>query len=533
MPDYMPPPSTLKAGASVWAYLRDSGGPAQEQSVPQQEAEIRAYCKRHGLALTRIFADVGKSGGSVTQRGQFLDMVDLTKDKPARPAGLLVWNFARFARDVDDSDYYKATLRRRGIVIHSLTDAIPEGPYAGVVEKIIDIANEEKRRQNSRDVKRALESLVSQGFAPGGTPPRGYLSERVTIGKHKDGRERFAPRWKPDPELFPLVQLAWKMRAEGKSYNEIGRATHGRLYRSRHCWITFFSNRSYLGIGKCGDKEFPNHHEAAITPELWEAVQRVQKLTPRGNLRHPRRVAFPSLLGGLAFCSECGAAMVHHAASRRNWPFYFCGRRDSQQARHVCNARRIGARKVDALVLDTVLNQILTLDFFYNLLEEVKKQMSDVETLQAQIEQKRAERRAVERAIQNLLDLAESFGAGASLERLKQREAERSQLSAEIKDIEARRDAASIEITPEALALVLDAWRTQIVQADAFGDVAAVRSLIARFVSKVELSYTTVKIWYTYPADSLIQPTGNALLGGIALTGAIMATPITLETMEL
>lgn len=143
--------------------------------------------------------------------------------------------------------------------------------------------------------------------------------------------------------------------------------------------------------------------------------------------------------------------------------------------------------------------------------------MSDVETLQAQIEQKRAERRAVERAIQNLLDLAESFGAGASLERLKQREAERSQLSAEIKDIEARRDAASIEITPEALALVLDAWRTQIVQADAFGDVAAVRSLIARFVSKVELSYTTVKIWYTYPADSLIQPTGNALLGGTSL----------------
>jgi DNA invertase Pin-like site-specific DNA recombinase len=146
MPDYMTPPSTLKPGATVWTYLRDSGGPNQEQSVPQQEAEVRAYCTRHGLALTRVFSDVGKSGRSVNQRVHFLEMVDMSKDETIRPAGILVWNFARFSRDVDDSDYYKATIRNRGIVIHSLTDPIPDGQWAGVVEKIIDISNEEKRR---------------------------------------------------------------------------------------------------------------------------------------------------------------------------------------------------------------------------------------------------------------------------------------------------------------------------------------------------------------------------------------------------
>ncbi|MFT3892985.1 MAG: hypothetical protein QM730_15245 [Anaerolineales bacterium] len=48
---YAHPPRGLSASARVWAYLRDSGGPSQEQSVDQQEQEIIAYCKRHSLVL--------------------------------------------------------------------------------------------------------------------------------------------------------------------------------------------------------------------------------------------------------------------------------------------------------------------------------------------------------------------------------------------------------------------------------------------------------------------------------------------------
>lgn len=514
MPDYMPPPSALKPGASVWAYLRDSGGPAQEQSVPQQEAEIRAYCKRHGLALTRVFSDVGKSGGSVNQRAQFLEMIDLTQDAAVRPAGILVWNFARFSRDVDDSDFYKATIRKRGIVIHSLTDPIPEGQWAGVVEKIIDIANEEKRRQNSRDVKRALEALVSQGFAPGGTPPRGYIAVPVTIGVRKDGRPRIVAKWERDPALWDLIQLAWKLRAEGKPYGEITRATKGKIYKSHNCWNSFFSNESYLGIGKCGNKRFPNHHEAAIDQATWVAVQQIQKLKPRAGLRHPMRIAFPSLLSGLARCGSCGAAMVYHAQKSRNWPYYICGKRDRQKTSLSCDGRRVNARKVDALVLDIVLNRILTFDYFEALLTEVKKQMNDAASIEAEIKEKRADLRAVERAIQNLLELAESFGAETVLSRLKQKEAERVELAAQISDLEARRELMQVEITPEALALALDAWRAQIVHVKESGDVAALRSLLAHFVEKVELSYTTAKIWYTYPIDSLNRSRLASLLGG-------------------
>jgi len=264
MPEYNPPPADLPPGSLVFAYLRDSGGPTQEQSTAQQEQEIIEYCKAHGLALTHIFSDVARSGGKTNGREQFMMMIDATHNPATCPQGLIVWNFARFSRDADDSDYYKSLLRKRGVIIHSLTDMIPDGPYARLVEKIIDISNEEKRRQNSRDVKRGLAALVREGYNPG-TPPRGYRAVQVPRGQTRDGRQRFASRWEPDPEHFPLVQMAWRMRAEGASYKQIQDATGGNLYKSINCWHDFFRNRSYLGIARFGDVDFPDHHPAAIT----------------------------------------------------------------------------------------------------------------------------------------------------------------------------------------------------------------------------------------------------------------------------
>ncbi|MGD0879147.1 MAG: recombinase family protein [Anaerolineales bacterium] len=504
MSDYISPPSTLAPGSLVWAYVRDSGGIGQEQSTAQQEAEIMAYCKRYNLILVRLFSDVAKSGGSTGGRDQFNAMIDATKNEANRPAGLIIWNFARFSRDVDDSDYFKATLRRRDIVIHSLTDPIPEGPWSRVVEKIIDIANEEKRRQTSRDVKRSLSELVRKGYAPGGFPPQGYRAEKVVIGEKRDHTARVVSKWVPNRELWDLVKLAWQMRAEGRSYGDIQKATGGKLFRSVNCWPTFFRNKTYLGIGKFGNLEIPDHHEPAITWEVWEVVQKRAGIYPRG-LNHPRRNAYPSLLAGLAFCLECGAAMNHHtSAPSDGWPYYICNKKDRQ--RHVenaCQSRRINERRADKVVLETVLNRILSPVFLEELIEETREQMSDTAALDSKITQKQNELNGLERGIQRLLDLVETgdVETGDATTRLKQRQAERARLQSEIKILEAQRDNAKIEITPETVALILDTWRDQFTKVQEANDIRALRALLARFVVKVELGYKKGRIWYTYPVD--------------------------------
>jgi hypothetical protein len=308
--------------------------------------------------------------------------------------------------------------------------------------------------------------------------------------------------------------MAFKMRADGKSYREIIKATDGRLYTAINSWPSFFANRSYLGIGKCGDEEFPDHHEPLIDMATFEAVQAYHRLHPRAGLSHPRRIAFPSLLSGLAYCARCGASMIYHKSSHKHWPFYICSKRDRTRYMRECDGQRVNARKVDTLVFDTVLKQILTPSYFEDLLEETRQALADTGAIDREIEQKNESLRLATQAMNNLLQLVETFGPGAAMDKYKMREAEITRVKYEIQELKARRQALDVEVTPEALTLALEAWREEITQERASGNVAALRELLSRFVSKIELDYGKVKIWYTFPMTDLIPSNDPALRGG-------------------
>lgn len=501
MADYYPPP--LSHGSTVWAYLRDSGGPAQENSVTQQEAEIRAYCDRHGLSLTYIFKDIARSGGSVISRDDFERMIDLTET--LIPDGLLIWNFARFSRDSNDSTFYKALLRKRGIVIHSLTDPIPNDEFGFVIESLIDFSNAEKRRQNSRDVKRGLTALVKMRYAPG-RPPKGYKGVQIEIGVKRDGTPRKVSKWIPDPKLWDSVVTAWVMRAEGKSYREIQQATG--LYKSIPCWSTFFRNKNYLGTYTYSGQEYTDHHEAAITWEIWEAVQRIRDSDPRtkNNPRHPRRVGTPSLLTGYAYCLDCGSMMTHTPGHKdKPWRFYICGKKDRQGAK-ACPSRRVGEKPAENAILNAVMNQVLTPAYLEEVIEHARAAFGDTSEIERQIALAKRKVDDLELAIKRVFDSIERSGSQTAYDRLRERERERAQVKAEMDHLESQLAAAKVDITPEAMQIVLDEWRKQFTQARQTNDVRLIRTWLYRFVSKIEIGYNRAKIHYTYPIFDFSLP---------------------------
>lgn len=505
--NYSPPPPSLPAGARVWVYLRDSGGPNQQESVAQQEAEITAYCGRYALRVTRVFRDVAKSGGSTVKRDEFMQMVDQSEDDYLRPDGLLIWNFARFSRDYNDFVFYKSTLQRRGITVHSLTDPIPVDDFAGrVMETIISLANEEKRRQTKRDATRGLKVLTEKGFAPG-IPPRGYKAVPVCIGENRNGVPHYVSRWEPDPALADYVRLAWQLRAEGKSYAEITRATAGRLYTVSNSWVSFFKNKSYLGV--YGRREIADHHEPLITWEVWQAVQRLHESHPLyggHGLNNPRRMGNPSLLTGLLFC-ECGASMTHSKGYNKNpWRHYVCGKKQRQGNRS-CNSRRVGADKADAEISDVLLNRILTSDYFAQALDLARRNMQSSADVERQITAERRRLEDADIAINRLLRTIEKTDSPAALERLQQREAERTQARAELERLHRQLSAVEIEITPEAGEVILAAWRDKFQRSQEAGDTRESRAFLSLFIQRIEVSYNVVKkmteakIFYTHPVS--------------------------------
>jgi DNA invertase Pin-like site-specific DNA recombinase len=528
---YAPPPPGLHAGAHVWAYLRDSGGPTQEQSVDQQEQELRSYCKKHGLVLVQIFQDVARSGGSVIGRAEFMAMIDQSADEASRPQAVLIWNFARFARDYTDFVYYKATLTKRGILVHSLTDQIPADDFAGrIVETVISLANEEKRRQTSRDVKRALQALVSKGYSPG-VPPRGYIAVKVAIGEKRDGTPRIVSKWEPDPVLAELVKHAWLLRAQGKSYREITLATGGKIYTATNSWPTFFKNKAYLGIGKSGDLEVPDHHEPLITWEIWVAVQKIHEAHPlqgkSGQLNHPRRVGNPTILSGFTYCLECGALMTHSPGNKKQpWPHYICSHKDRHGVTS-CSSRRIGAASAEKQILDVVLNQVLTPDYLLEAIEETKKQLDSTPEIERQIKATRRKLEELDIAIQRNLNTIEKTGSPASQERLKQREAEKAGGQLELEKLQLKIRTAQTEITPEAAAIILAAWRAQFDRLQESGNVREIKGWLLQFISRIELGYNRARIFYTYPMMDLFPTVDDSSIAVLPHGGTNLRKPPT------
>lgn len=354
---YLPPPSTLTPGSIVDSYRRDSGGMKQDQSTDQQLAEIVAFCNLHGLILRNNYCDDAKSGGTVDGRDQFKAMIDAYLSPDKRPSGIILWNYARFARDIDDAQLHKINIRRLGIVIHSLNDQVPEGNYGRFVEFFIDMSNEEKRRQTSIDAKRGLRDLVQKHGCVPGTPPRGFKREIVHIGERRDKSEHIAHKWVPDPDFKTRVKKAFKMRAQGHPLKIIHAKT--QLFGSRNSYLTFFTNPLYIGELHYADLVIRDYCKPMVSKDIWDKVQLIiadlaQKQKTRASKRHPRRQSGVYLLSGISKCGECNAPHYGHTSYQRNGTVYLRYACTRAKRRDDCNAKPIPAVFFEKMVLDKV-----------------------------------------------------------------------------------------------------------------------------------------------------------------------------------
>ena len=499
------PPSTLPPGSQVIAYCRDSGGPHQEDSIRQQEHVLREYCQQNGLNLIRVYADTA-SGRRTKKRDQFLEMyhsIELMRED-LRPHGLLLWAYSRFSRDIVDFNFYLYGLMKNKIIIHSLTEEIPEGIAGQIMLSFTAYKNAGFSEELGKQIKRAIAARVRAGYCNGGQPPRGYIAVRDFAGLRRNGQIRSGVKWEPDPELAPLIVRAWELRAAGKSYTEIIQATEGKIYRNKNSFACHFRNESYIGTGKAGGERIENHHTAIVTRELWDAVKRVEAANARNQRddpMHRRRIKHPSLLSGLAFCVHCGAAMVLHTSA--DYRSYACGRRDRQRGMNVCaQAQRVNARKADRAILDAVLNRIFSPSFVDDLVIEIEKLNADTSRLDRDIEDAYSLVDHVRTRITRLVKLEAETGSLDEIAReikdLKRKEAEALN---QIKTLKAQRDREKPQITPEALRLVFSTWRNQIDNAFQTGDILNAKRLLAQFVQRIDLGRSTAIIHYIHPLE--------------------------------
>ena len=142
------------------AYIRVSTDDQLDLSPDSQLDEIKKYAAANDIVLSPdyIFMEQdGRSGKKAENRPEFQRMISTAKVKPKPFDCILVWKFSRFARNQDESTFYKGMLRKKlGIDVVSVSEPIMEGMYGRLIEMIIEWQDEFYSYNLGVEVKRGM-----------------------------------------------------------------------------------------------------------------------------------------------------------------------------------------------------------------------------------------------------------------------------------------------------------------------------------------------------------------------------------------
>lgn len=304
------------------AYIRVSTDDQVELSPESQLVKVREYAAKNDMLLLPqyIFHDDGISGRDAKKRPGFQQMIAAAKD-PAHPFDvIIVWKYSRFARNQEESIFYKSILRSKCKVdVISVSEPLIAGPFGSLIERIIEWMDEFYSVRLSEEVKRSMTVNAKNG-AFQASPPFGYKSENHTLTIIPDEAEIVREIFRRFVDGEPMFALA-------KSVNARNIRTHrGNPFENRTVDY-ILNNPVYIGklrwtpTGKV-HRDFRNpdsiiadsSHPAIIDIPTWEAAQaRILQLK-----QSYRYYAKPSTerkhwLCGIVRCATCGRTLTFTA----------------------------------------------------------------------------------------------------------------------------------------------------------------------------------------------------------------------------
>ena len=301
------------------AYVRVSTDDQMELSPDSQMEKIREYAVKNGLLLLSeyIFHDDGISGRAAEKRPGFQQMIATAKD-PSHPFDvIIVWKFSRFARNQEESIFYKSILRSKCKVdVVSVSEPLIAGPFGSLIERIIEWMDEFYSVRLAEEVKRSMTVNAKNGSLQA-TPSFGYRVENRQLVIVPEEAEIIR-------EIFRRFISGDAMFRIAKDLSARGIRTHrGNPFENRTIDY-ILNNPVYLGklrwtpTGRTR-RNFKNEdsiiadalHEPIIDVETWDAAQaRCAELK-----KSYKRYGKPSSerkhwLCGVVRCSACGATLI-------------------------------------------------------------------------------------------------------------------------------------------------------------------------------------------------------------------------------
>lgn len=365
------------------AYIRVSTDDQLDYSPGSQLDEIKNYAKQNGIHILDdyIFMEPeGHSGRKAKNRPEFQKMIATAKLKPKPFDVILVWKFSRFARNQDESTFYKSMLRKKlSIDVVSVSEPVLEGMYGRLIETIIEWQDEFYSYNLAMEVSRGMTKKAELG-EPQVAPPLGY---RIPY-------KRAAPEIVP--EEAKVVKLIFKMFLEGTGAFGIARYLSDcgiKGKRGGPIWssaiIRMLSNPYYAGYSRWNGITVKADFPAIISAEDFELVQKLLKSKKPSKYAKPEELS-KHWLSGVVYCSACGKRLSSQSiqGARGRYMIFQCG----GYLRGVCRVSHyVRENRLEKAVIDALKEILLLGNLEFTIRRSDINSQSHIGLIQAQVKQ--------------------------------------------------------------------------------------------------------------------------------------------------
>lgn len=318
------------------AYIRVSTNDQMDLSPESQLKEITKYANNNDITIPPEFIFMekeGRSGKMARNRPEFQRMIATAKTLPRPFDVILVWKFSRFARNQDESTFYKGMLRKKlKIDILSVSEPILDGMYGRLIELIIEWQDEFYSYNLSAEVHRGMEQkAIGGGYQsafPYGYRANGSGNVPIIIEEQAQVVQQIFSLYNDEGKNFTAI--AEEVNRQGYTTKK-GNPFKGRTiaYILQNPFYTGMVrwNRAPHGSAKQNpDDEIvltDGRHEAIISHEQFEKTRRRIEHSERG--ASVRDIcACKHYLSGLIRCPICGSGLAYnrsHSANFQCWKY--------------------------------------------------------------------------------------------------------------------------------------------------------------------------------------------------------------------
>lgn len=338
--------STCRAAIYVRLSVEDSH--THSASIETQQMIIAQFLERNpDIQVYDTYIDNGTSG-TTFHRPAFQKM--LSDIESGFVNCVIVKDLSRLGRNTIDTGYYiERYFRLRNVrfiaVNENFDTAAPEDAHSGIIIPLRNMINEAYALDIGRKIKAQQRQAMKDGKYIGSRTPYGYL-------KAPDDCHQLLI----DPVAAPVVKKMFQWASEGIGLNTItvrlneagylppshykntqGIITHENLMGSGN-WNTrtvarILHAQVYTGDLVQGRTKIVDHqqvevsemewtvvhdtHEAIISHELFEAVQKKLDETAKHCKEREVQAYSPNILKGKIFCAHCGGSLHRHRNFRK------------------------------------------------------------------------------------------------------------------------------------------------------------------------------------------------------------------------